>query len=227
MRQLALIIQRRQQIYVCTANAKQKWNLFLTVSPSTFNLFRVHTKQCSRETPVVRLKSLLLCFRRAFSLFGKQARNSFLASISRSTYLPSRFYFFLATSSVIWTSLCLAIRTWTWNLQAFHSEFRLQIQFAWCGIALKQSTLWRGKRFHDFRGLKTLAVADNRMATQRAPIDFGLGELGLKLKRTAHGWDVRQSCWARGRKTEKLIFPAFCVLLSFRDLLVRKAGNVF
>lgn len=61
MRQLALIIQRRRQIYVCTANAKQKRNLFLTVSPSTFNLFRVHTKQCSRETPVVRLKSLLLC----------------------------------------------------------------------------------------------------------------------------------------------------------------------
>lgn len=71
MRQLALIIQKRRRIYVWTANAKQKRDLFLTNSPSTFNLFRVHTKQCSRETPVVRLKSLLLCFRRAFS-FSKE-----------------------------------------------------------------------------------------------------------------------------------------------------------
>lgn len=140
-RQLALIIQKRRKIYVCTANAEQKRSLFLTVSTSTFNLFRVRTKQCSGETPVVRLKSLLLCFRRASVL------NSFLVRMSRSTGLPPRFYFFLATTSVIWTSLCLAIRTWTWNLQAL--RIRLQIQFVCCEL---RGNSW-GEGFHDSRGL--------------------------------------------------------------------------
>lgn len=85
-RQLALIIQKRRKIYVCTANAEQKRSLFLTVSTSTFNLFRVRTKQCSGETPVVRLKSLLLCFRRASVL------NSFLVSFH---WLTSEILFLL------------------------------------------------------------------------------------------------------------------------------------
>lgn len=126
MRQLALIIQKRWRIYVCTANAKQKRNLFLTVSTSTFNLFRVHTKQCSTKTPVVRLKSLSLCFRRASA---RSEDKEFLVRISRSTCLPSRFLFLLRNDECHLTIIMSGYPNMNLKFANISLNIRLQIQF--------------------------------------------------------------------------------------------------